>query len=48
MPVVCPSCKFPYWDKPLNKEKKLVLINEELTQTQEIPKNGNILPEIGK
>ena len=22
LPVVCPKCKSPYWDKPLNKEKK--------------------------
>jgi len=22
VPVVCPKCKSPYWDKPLNKEKK--------------------------
>ena len=21
-PVVCPKCKSPYWDKPLNKDKK--------------------------
>jgi len=22
VPVVCPSCKSPYWDKPLNDKKK--------------------------
>ena len=22
IPVVCPKCKSPYWDKPLNKERK--------------------------
>ena len=21
-PVVCPKCKSPYWDKPLNNDKK--------------------------
>lgn len=22
VPVVCPFCKSPYWDKPLNDKKK--------------------------
>ena len=22
-PVVCPKCKSPYWDKPLNKDKEV-------------------------
>ncbi len=22
LPIVCPKCKSPYWDKPLNKTKK--------------------------
>ncbi len=22
LPIVCPRCKSPYWDKPLNKNKK--------------------------
>jgi Zn finger protein HypA/HybF involved in hydrogenase expression len=22
-PIVCPKCKSPYWDKPINKGKRI-------------------------
>jgi len=24
LPIVCPKCKSPYWDKPLNNKKELI------------------------